>query len=56
MTDKLSLEGLNFQATKLNIANNVLTLTLNRPAITICGQTPLSISGAENFAFSTAIA
>ena len=31
MTDKLSLEGLNFQATKLNIANNVLTLTLNRP-------------------------
>ena len=31
MTNKLSLEGLNFQATKLNIANNVLTLTLNRP-------------------------
>ena len=31
MTDKLSLEGLNFQATKLNIANNVLTLILNRP-------------------------
>ena len=28
---KLSLEGLNFEATKLNIANNILTITLNRP-------------------------
>ena len=29
--DKLSLEGLNFQATKINIKNNILTITLNRP-------------------------
>jgi enoyl-CoA hydratase/carnithine racemase len=29
--DKLSLEGLDFQATKINIKNNVLTITLNRP-------------------------
>ena len=29
--EKLSLEGLDFQAIKLDIANNVLTLTLNRP-------------------------
>ncbi len=28
---KLSLEGLNFQATKVNIKNNILTITLNRP-------------------------
>ena len=28
---KLSLEGLNFEATKLNITNNILTITLNRP-------------------------
>jgi len=28
---KLSLEGLNFQATKINIKNNILTITLNRP-------------------------
>ncbi len=27
----LSLEGLDFEATKLNIANNILTITLNRP-------------------------
>tara|TARA_B100000401_G_scaffold433490_1_gene372224 strand:- start:568 stop:1359 length:792 start_codon:yes stop_codon:yes gene_type:complete len=30
-TEKLSLEGLKFQATKINITNNVLTITLNRP-------------------------
>ena len=29
--DKLSLEGLDFQATKINIKNNILTITLNRP-------------------------
>ena len=29
--DKLSLEGLNFQATKVSIKNNILTITLNRP-------------------------
>ena len=29
--DKLSLEGLDFQATKINIQNNILTITLNRP-------------------------
>jgi len=29
--DKLSLEGLDFQATKVNIKNNILTITLNRP-------------------------
>ena len=29
--EKLSLEGLDFQATKINIKNNVLTITLNRP-------------------------
>ena len=29
--DKLSLEGLDFQATKVNIRNNILTITLNRP-------------------------
>jgi len=28
---KLSLDGLDFEATKLNIANNILTITLNRP-------------------------
>ena len=28
---KLSLEGLDFEATKLNITNNILTITLNRP-------------------------
>ena len=28
---KLSLEGLNFQATKINVEENVLTVTLNRP-------------------------
>ena len=28
---KLSLEGLTFQATKINEAKNVLTITLNRP-------------------------
>jgi enoyl-CoA hydratase/carnithine racemase len=31
MDQKLSLEGLIFQATKINIADNVLTITLNRP-------------------------
>jgi hypothetical protein len=30
-TDKLSLEGLIFEATKINIDGNVLTITLNRP-------------------------
>jgi len=29
--DRLSLEGLNFQATKVSIKNNILTITLNRP-------------------------
>jgi enoyl-CoA hydratase/carnithine racemase len=29
--NKLSLEGLNFKATKLDILNNIMTLTLNRP-------------------------
>ena len=29
--EKLSLEGLDFQAIKLDIANNIITLTLNRP-------------------------
>ena len=29
--DKLTLEGLDFQATKINNENNVLTITLNRP-------------------------
>ena len=29
--NKLSLEGLDFQATKINIENNILTITLNRP-------------------------
>tara|TARA_B100000131_G_scaffold92454_1_gene89278 strand:+ start:390 stop:1175 length:786 start_codon:yes stop_codon:yes gene_type:complete len=28
---KLSLEGLNFKAIKLNIKNNIMTITLNRP-------------------------
>ncbi len=28
--DKLSIEGLDFQATKVNIKNNILTITLNR--------------------------
>ena len=28
---RLSLEGLNFQATKVSIKNNILTITLNRP-------------------------
>ena len=31
MENKLSLEGLIFQATKINVDNNVLTITLNRP-------------------------
>ena len=31
MNDKLSLDGLNFEATKIDISNNVLTITLNRP-------------------------
>ena len=31
MIEKLSLEGLNFEATKLDISNHVLTITLNRP-------------------------
>ena len=31
MDNKLTLEGLVFQATKINIENNVLTITLNRP-------------------------
>jgi len=29
--EKLSLQGLDFQATKINISNNILTITLNRP-------------------------
>mgnify|MGYP003316167180 FL=1 len=29
--EKLSLEGLDFQAIRLDIANNIITLTLNRP-------------------------
>ena len=28
---KLSLEGLNFLATKIDISNNILNITLNRP-------------------------
>jgi len=28
---KLSLKGLNFKAIKLNIKNNIMTITLNRP-------------------------
>tara|TARA_B100001029_G_scaffold47340_1_gene37502 strand:- start:3048 stop:3836 length:789 start_codon:yes stop_codon:yes gene_type:complete len=31
MNEKISLEGLNFEATKLDISNHVLTITLNRP-------------------------
>ena len=31
MTQELSLEGLDFQATKINVEENVLTITLNRP-------------------------
>ena len=31
MKNKLSLEGLIFQATKIKVENNVLTITLNRP-------------------------
>ena len=31
MSEKLSLEGLNFEATKIDINKNILTLTLNRP-------------------------
>ena len=31
MNDKLSLDGLNFEATKIDISNNILTITLNRP-------------------------
>jgi enoyl-CoA hydratase/carnithine racemase len=31
MSKKLSLEGLVFKATKVDVANNILTLTLNRP-------------------------
>ena len=29
--NKLSLDGLVFQATKIDISNNILTITLNRP-------------------------
>ena len=29
--EKLSLQGLDFQATKIDISNNILTITLNRP-------------------------
>ena len=29
--EKLLLEGLEFQATKINIKNKILTITLNRP-------------------------
>ena len=28
---KLSLEGLNFEATKIDVSENILTITLNRP-------------------------
>jgi len=28
---KLSLNGLIFKATKINVSNNILTITLNRP-------------------------
>ena len=28
---KLSIENLTFEATKVNVSNNVLTITLNRP-------------------------
>ena len=28
---KLSLDGLTFQATKIDISNNILSITLNRP-------------------------
>ena len=31
MSNKLSLEGLIFQATKVDVSSNILTLTLNRP-------------------------
>ena len=31
MKKKLSMEGLEFQATKIKIENNILTITLNRP-------------------------
>ena len=31
MSDKLSLEGLIFQATKIDVSNNILTIILNRP-------------------------
>ncbi len=31
MSNKLSLEGLDFQATKIDVRNNILTITLNRP-------------------------
>ena len=31
MTKELSLKGLVFQATKINVEENVLTITLNRP-------------------------
>ena len=31
MNEKLSLEGLNFEATKIDISDHVLTITLNRP-------------------------
>ena len=31
MSNKLSLEGLDFQATKIDVSNNILTITLNRP-------------------------
>ena len=31
MNDKLSLDGLNFEATKIDISDNILTITLNRP-------------------------
>ena len=31
MSKKLSLEGLIFEATRINIKNNAMTITLNRP-------------------------
>ena len=31
MSNKLSLEGLDFQVTKIDVSNNILTITLNRP-------------------------
>ena len=29
--NKLSLDGLKFEATKIEVANNILNITLNRP-------------------------